>query len=775
MKRVFAAMAAAVGLSACGGSSSPQSGPQQFEQAQKPVSPKSVIAGRVIDAATQGPLDGVSVRAVGLSETTTAADGTFKIENIVAGSTVTLVLEKMGYVRVLRGTTTPAAAGNSPLEGGLTTVNAELFPAACSVSGFVFLPNGRPASGATVFVDQANAAVGESVVTGQTMTDGAFSLSGLGCRPSGTFHTVHANWFDENGDMQADYAGVNQQVRLYPGQTARVFLTYSASSVGNRVIASNVIDGEVAATEELTFTFALPLVTSSFDQDDRDQFVLTNLTRTTNVPVEGTFMSPTQLRVKPANMSLREGERYQLSLSLRNANTTAGTGSTYFASFDFQVRPAVVMPFNVVVSGVTVLNPSPQAPFGADKFNFDSNSFDVSFNPAAGAVRYEIFARDQGNPNYVFLSSIDASSAPRLLRNVSLPNSFDTIPGFPTQPLAFGNTVTFAVVAVDVYGNRSPFMTAMAVTVRDEIPPTLTGGPTVLADATGSTSIDGYNDTATPAVYRVRFSYSEPMDITTAGAPTFTSAASAAPMAAWSWDPSDTLQRRAILTLTIPPNTDSTGSFIIRGGRDSSGNQVAQAGDIAGSIGGRRELLQNGNFQMGNSCSLTGWGPTNTNSTPVPVTVPNNGAIVGSTSPCAALLGSPPGTAPSTGRARITQDVALPTTMMTGFSIEASARTRPVFTLNRAALGAFYSMSCRVETVALPAMLIGSLGGFVSGGSDFTTAPYTLTGPVSLTGQGGNSVRVVCESDNATTFAGNGAFYVDEISVALVRIGTLSP
>lgn len=775
MKRVFAAMAAALGLAACGGSSTtPQSGPQQFEQAQKPVSPKSVIAGRVIDAATQGPLDGVSVRAVGLSETTTAADGTFKIENIVAGSTVTLVLEKMGYVRVLRGTTTPAAAGNSPLEGGLTTVNAELFPAACSVSGFVFLPNGRPASGATVFVDQASVA-GESVVTGQTMMDGAFSLSGLGCRPAGTFHTVHANWFDENGDMQADYAGVNQQVRVYPGQTARVFLTYSASSVGNRVIASNVIDGEVAATEELTFTFALPLVTSSFDQDDRDQFELQNLTRSTTVPVEGTFMSPTQLRVRPANMSLREGERYRLSLSLRNANTTSGTGSTYLSSFDFQVRPAVVMPFNVVVSGVTVLNPSPQAPFGADKFNFDSNSFEVSFNPAAGAVRYEIFARDQQNPNYVFLTSVDASSAPRLLRTVSLPNSFDMVPSPGVQPLAFGNTVTFAVVAVDVYGNRSPFMTAMAVTVRDEIPPTLTAGPTVVPDATGGTSIDANNETTTPAVYRVRFTYSEPMDVTTAGAPTFTSAASTAPMAAWSWDPTDLAQRRAILTLTIAPNTDSTGSFLIRGGRDSSGNQVAQAGDIAGSLGGRRELLQNGNFQMGNSCSLTGWGPTNTNSTPVPVTVPNNGAIAGSTSPCAALLGSPPGSAPSTGRARITQDVALPTTMMTGFSIEASARTRPAFTVNRATPGASYSMSCRVETVALPAMVLGSLGGFVSGFSDVTTAAYTLAGPVFLTGQGGNSVRVVCESDNATTFAGNGAFYVDEISVALVRPGTLSP
>ncbi|MCA2980114.1 MAG: hypothetical protein INH37_17700, partial [Myxococcaceae bacterium] len=301
----------------------------------------------------------------------------------------------------------------------------------------------------------------------------------------------------------------------------------------------------------------------------------------------------------------------------------------------------------------------------------------------------------------------------------------------------------------------------------------VSSGPVLVDDFSGVGALDAINETAAPVAYRVRMRYSEPMDVSPAGAPTFTSTATNAPTATWSWDPTDATQRTAILTLTIPPNGDSTGAFLIRGGRDSSSVAVAQAGDVVGVLGGRRELLQNGNFQVGSACSLANWTPETTMSAPPPVAISNNGAIAGATSPCAAVLGSVPGTPPTTGRARLFQDVTVPSTMMTGFTLTASARTRGVFVASRVTPGASYAMQCRVETTATPPVSQGSLGGHSgSGSTDAVQAAYQASNIASIA-QSSVTLRVLCESDNATTFAGTGAFYVDEVSLALVRPGTL--
>jgi hypothetical protein len=110
---------------------------------------------------------------------------------------------------------------------------------------------------------------------------------------------------------------------------------------------------------------------------------------------------------------------------------------------------------------------------------------------------------------------------------------------------------------------------------------------------------------------------------------------------------------------------------------------------------------------------------------------------------------------------------------MTSNQIEASARARAVFVANRLSPGASYNFVCRVETTGLPAMSLGLLAADSGGGTDLVGNTYSSLPAVNLTGQGGNTVRVLCEADNATMFAGNGALYLDEVSVALVRTGTL--
>ncbi|MBL8919188.1 MAG: hypothetical protein JNJ54_10035 [Myxococcaceae bacterium] len=764
MKRALIALAAASWLAACGQNNTQQTGPQAYEQTQKNVSPKGSIFGRVLDISTQAPLDGVSVKVIGSDAMlSTAADGTFRLDNVVVNSTYAFVFEKAGYVRMRTTSSISGSAGNSPLEGAITSFTMEMYPANGSVTGHVFLPNGQPARGATVYIDQRSAMNGESVVTTQTGMDGAFTLSGLATAPTGVFHTVFAQWFDENADTQADYGTVNQQIRVLAGQPARVFLTYATNSIGQRIVASNVVDGEVPAGEDLQFTFALPMVTS-YNQQSSRAFVLTHTSApgSPEVPVEGTFMSPTVLRVRPSLNSLREGELYSLDLTLRyaNANGAGSTNSPYTATIAFQVRAATVNPFTTQVSGLTLVNGAPVGtPFPDTAFDYNSTSFVLSWLPAAGAVRYEVYARDTANnPNYVRITTgtVTADGRPRYERVVTLPTTFNQQLG--GTPLSNGNRVTFTVVGVDAYGSRAPLMSSPSTTAQDTVPPRITAQPVLVGGGTA----DAINDTSTAQDILLRITYTEPMD--PMSMVTYTSNAMNAPMAAWRWDPANTSS--GVLTLTVGAGNDSTGTFVIRGGRDVAGNTLQQAGDLVGSLGGRRELLQTTDFQMGSMCALGSWTASTASNGPTPTVINNNGAISGNTSACAAVLGSVPGGTPGVGRSRILQSVTLPSLNPPGFSLQAAVRYRTVNVINNATPGATYTIRCFIGD-AMDMPLVGLFS------STANQSSYSLaTG--NLSAQAGTTVRFICEVENTNMMApGFGALYLDEASVALVKPGTL--
>lgn len=779
MKRVLAALAAASWLVACGGGS--QTGPQQFDQTQtqKPVSPKGSFVGQVIDVTTGGPLEGATVKVLGSEASVgpTNAEGIFRLDNAVVGSTYTFIVEKTGYSRRRITGTLPVTTGNSPLEGSVVSFSLTLFPLNGTITGHVFLPNGRGAPNATVFVNQASGV--ESVVTATTDMEGKFTLTGLAASPSGFTHAVIAQWYDENNDMAPDYGSVSQSVSVLPGGTSRAFLTYltgpqPGAALSQRVISSNVLDGEVAAGDPLTFTFALPVFQGSLEGSATRPWVITHASApgTPTVPVEGTFNSPTALTIRPSLNSLREGERYTISLNLRNASTASGTDNNFSASFTFQVRAANTMQFMTQVTNVTVTNPTPVTPYPANAFNHNSTTFRVGFTPAAGAVRYQVYARDTtNNPNFVLLTlasgltDLTANGAARYETDVTLGSPF-TSPNFGGGPLSGNNRVTFAVVGIDQYGSRAPLQGAMTVEVRDTIPPTITSGPTL--DMPGVTVLDAINDTGSDVVYRLAINYSEPMD--PASMVTFTSNAAMAPMSRFEWAPGSAT--RGYLFLTIRPGVDSTGSFLIRGGRDVAGNELQQAGDRSGILGGRRELLTNnaGEFTAANGmgCMFGAWMPSGT---PTPVLVPNNGAVSGSMSGCAALLGSLPGSAPSSGRASLTYAfTTLPAVANTSFRLEASARRRIVYVTNQANPGATYQMRCRV-TDPSGMMVFGTI--FSDTVTTDNTGAYQANTPVTLPAMvGGQAAQVLCEVENTSmTIPGFGAMYLDEVSVALVKPG----
>jgi uncharacterized protein YfaP (DUF2135 family) len=89
MKRArFALLAVIVGLAACGGPAIP------------PAQPYATITGRVYDAATNKPVAGATVTGSTILTTTSADDGTYKIENFPIGPNEVQVTPPAGYAAV---------------------------------------------------------------------------------------------------------------------------------------------------------------------------------------------------------------------------------------------------------------------------------------------------------------------------------------------------------------------------------------------------------------------------------------------------------------------------------------------------------------------------------------------------------------------------------------------------------------------------------------------------------------------------------------------------
>jgi hypothetical protein len=259
---------------------------------------------------------------------------------------------------------------------------------------------------------------------------------------------------------------------------------------------------------------------------------------------------------------------------------------------------------------------------------------------------------------------------------------------------------------------------------------------------------DAINDTSAVSTLQFRLRYTEPMDPTSA--PVFTNSGGAVTQA-FTWENGAVT---GVMTLTIPAGGDITGPFTIRGGKDLAGNTLA-TGDFTGVLGGRRDLLLNGSFEdAAGACTLTSWNPTGS---PVPTSVPNNNSPA--SGKCGAILGSPVGSTPVTGLVKLSQDVTLPDiTNGLGWSYEwhLDYRTEYQTTGNAAAV----TQRCRfTDTSDVLVAGIFSATSSTSGG-------YIGTGGNLGAGQ---TIRLQCEVNNATTDSANAAVFIDNASIALVK------
>ncbi len=746
MKRsLFAALVSVAALlAAC--NSGTQQGKYDQNQTQVAITPKGTIIGRITEMGTATALDGVKVTLLspGVQPATTDASGVFTFTDVVVTSQLELLLSKDGYVPQRTYAMVPGSVANyyggAPLQGGIATVDAALAKADGSVKGMVFLPNNRPAVNATVSVDQRRSSlngggstIGDSVVSVKTGMDGSFELTGLGTAPEGVNHRVVAQWFDENADGQADFSAQLVNVDVYPSGSSRIFITYS--DIGQRVIDSNIFDGEIAAADTIDLTFAMPVLSSGQNGEIVNQFVLTNLTRGGVVAIDQQWASPLKVSLKPQGGNLREGDQYRVAMNLKQTN-----GNGYNASFTFQVRAATVTPPSKQVANFSVTNPN-RTP--SSQFDYNDNVFTLAFDTIPGIGAYQLYAKDTtNNQAYVYITRVTpAPGTGRLTFNIALPAIFNN-----GRPLSEGNKVTFTAVPIDGYGNVASLASSPVATIGDNLPPRAVGSPV------GIGTPDGINEGTAVTTLQMRLTYSEPMDAT--AAPVYTYAGGAVTQT-FVWEAPGTT---GILTLSVPTGGDITGPFTIRGGKDMAGNTLATA-DFSGVLGGRREYLNNGGFEDNTGCVLTGWNATGT---PAPTAVPSNN----STTPgrCGALLGSATGSSPFTGLVKLQQDVVLPNfTNDLGwyYDYRLDYRTEYQTTGNAAAV----TQRCRItDTSDVTLVSLFNL-------SSTNTGTFSSASGNGLTP--GTTVRVQCEVNNATTDAANAAVFIDNISVALVKPGTI--
>ncbi len=772
MKRTI--LLAAMALAACGPSTS------RYEQTQQPVTPTGTIYVRVLDGNTLSPLAGVSAKVLGVdTPLTSGADGVIVLKNAVVLSSYLFILESPDYVRQLVSMTLPGTTGNSPLQNPVASTTVTMVKGDGEIKGVLLLPTGKPAANASVYVDQRQSGAGESIATATVGADGTFDLKGLGSRTTGMSHTVIAQWYDENGDGQADYSAFSSSVSVFTGSVARVFMTYG--SLGQRIVATNVADAELPPGEDIKFTFALPILPSNLNGAAGSAFTLTDLNRNSvNVAIEPTYAADgVNVSIKPAGgAQLVAGDRYTIAGNVTQASAggTSNTNATtnFSLSYTFQVRPSTVTPITSQVQNLTVWNPNFSTTVAMTQFNWNTNSFALAWDGVTGVTAYNVYAKDtNSNPAYVLVGSVTNNAAPRVQVTVSLPSAFDANPADGSnQPLSMKNKVTFAVVPVDAYGNWAPLSSAATKQVEDNVPPQTTANPLSRITPLGTSwpfnnYVDAINDDpANPSTLQFRVSYNEPMDLQSQ--PTFTGAT--AITASWVWEGTSGNTTSGILTLSIAAGGDGSGPFSIRGGKDMNGNVLVNA-DIVGSLSGMKELLVNGSFEdASGACQTNGWTLAHTSSMPDPTAV--QGAA--SSGRCSVFVGAPAGVAAATGASRITQDVTLPSLpASTNWDLIARAWYRNVFTDPATGTPTMYQRCRLTDTAgAVQSTIVTNTAYFRDSSSNMSSYSYDYRF-LSSGNFTGSVARFVCEADNTAAAVVNGGMYVDDLSLVLFKQGSI--
>lgn len=699
---------------------------------------RGIIVGRVTDALTGAPLASVVVKAQADTQVTasTDGDGVFTIRDLPLGY-FTVSFELAGYVRALCSAyldVTSTTQGNI-----LATCDMSMARAEGKLEGFVVTPDGKPVGGLTLLADLRSTSGPnlysgyDLVATSTTAADGSFAFAALPAVPRGASVVVYFPPFDLNGDGEPEAGGFTRTFTVYPGPAAPVVVVLANNAPS--VVVTNLFDNELAPGEAMTVTWSTPLDTASA------VVTLVDQTRNTEVPLEKTWSSGLTLTARPSTSTpLREGSRYQLTVTARAVGTNAAGGGTW--SFNFVLRPSSINPITSQVSNLAVTAPLTPA--------HSTTGFTLGFTGAAGAAGYKVYAKDtQLNRDWILVSAFTGSNSGTVYQAFTLPAQFDAylFDGATRWPLANGNRITFAVVPFDAFGNESPLSAAATVQVQDQALPTWV--------SIGSQVGDAVNDTSQPTRVIMPFTFSEPMKPSVS--PQLVTASNLT--ATWTWAND---YQSGYFTVTIPANSNGAEGFIIRGGEDQNGNRLSN-GEAASRFVGIQDLLTNSGFEEG-GCSLTGWTPGTTGGPPTlaaPIAQGNTFATsVDPASRCAAAIGSINGSPAGVGTSRLSQQFTTPAMLPAGRGLVMRVNYRLASDASPVASGG--AVRCGVMDAAFTAfgtMVLSSTGGTNQSGFTFTTVGVTLTPSTTY--------QFVCEAALAGANPAEFGVWVDDVQLGV--------
>jgi hypothetical protein len=674
---------------------------------QTPSQPRGSVVGVVTSLRTGAPLQGVVVsvpQASGLVTDTTDANGAYGLSGLVAGGTYELRYALAGHVPSFASGRIPDSAGDFPTDGVLQ-LDVALAQANATVSGHVTARNGVAAAGVVLTADLRNQGF-DLVAQATTDAQGAYSLSGLPGAPTGLTVTLVAQPWDANADGLADYEALARAVPTYPGATSLLDVDLRAAAADLLLLTSNLESGILPASASILLTFNRQLDAVLTDATLYDSTAAKTVAVVVSVDGTGKILT-----IVPAGATgLAPYHSYSLTVY---AEATNGSRLIVNKSFTADV-PASLLP---AITGLTV------TPASAD---YDTATYTLSWNASASAAGYQVWARDTNrNPDYLLLKTLGSTPAPST--SVTLPATFDWYSADAlVTPLAFGVAVDLAVVAVNAAGDAPLPSSATPVRRSDTVAPWALTGQSGQADNSAGGSARTITLTATFDEYM------DPSVLPTISLP-------AGLTSTFDWSASRTV---GTFRITIPASTDGRGAFTIAGAKDTSGNLMTpKTGQLTSIV----QLVVNGGFESGD---LTGWAPTFAPTTGT-ATAPVASSSFFATGAWSARIGNAAGTAQS-GVSQLTQTLTLPA----GYtSIVASVAYRPYSSYPNPG---WDTSSCVIQNA-------GGTSTLATLFSTYSNQTYFTTATSNITGLGGQTVRLVCQTNQRGSDVTG--MYLDDVSI----------
>lgn len=440
--------------------------PQRYDLNNQDV---NQIQGVVRDVLTRLPVDGVEVFEVGkeADKVTTDANGAYLLRTASVNRFIQVIYRKAAYAEGY-------LEFNLGRGGNNTGQNMTLFPGGASLEGRLTYANFQPAAQAEVRLDLRTSNSINVLQFVRTDAMGNFTVPNLPGQADGLNATVRVTPWSADPDLFPETQAQTFNVALYPGSKTSLFAQL-ASNANLTVIANNATSGFISTTEGVTLQLSLPSLPTD------NSFTLTDNGSGQPMPFTVVYAdSNRRVTVTPVVATgaplWSENRSYSLQYRLRANNGPQGLTQ---ATVSFTPRTSLAT--SSITGRITAVT--------LDNADIDAatRSFTLRWAPLPDAFSYWVYVRSANTnrlPSFVRIATAAAAASPSAV--VNLGGNFAVLDAAQNQAFAFGQVLTFLVVAVDSRGIETDASRGATLDVRDVVAPRFDFGIAQLDGASGS-------------------------------------------------------------------------------------------------------------------------------------------------------------------------------------------------------------------------------------------------------------------------------------------------